>query len=111
MTDTAKTQSSRRFARTPKTGASDPSTAIAAAETTVSPAPATAAVPKPASKIAHVIGLLKREEGATLAELMAVTGWQPHTTRAALTGLRKKGHAIERMKRDEMTSYRIAAEA
>ena len=65
--------------------------------------------PKPAagSKTIAVIALLERESGATLAELIAATGWLPHTTRAALTGLRKKGHTIERSKRGEETCYRI----
>ncbi len=63
------------------------------------------------SKTAAVIALLKREEGATLAELIAATSWLPHTTRAALTGLRKKGHTIERSKRGEETCYRIALHA
>jgi hypothetical protein len=54
-----------------------------------------------------VIVLLKRGEGATLPELISATGWLPHTTRSALTGLRKKGHSIERSKRDEVTCYRI----
>ena len=70
-----------------------------------SPAPATG------NKTAAVIALLKGDEGATLAELIAVTGWLPHTTRAALTGLRKKGHAIERSKRGDETCYRIALRA
>lgn len=43
-----------------------------------------------ASKISAVLSLLQREEGATLEEMVAATGWLPHTTRAALTGLRKK---------------------
>ena len=46
---------------------------------------------KPVSKISMVADLLRRKGGATLAELVAATGWLPHTTRAALTGLRKKG--------------------
>lgn len=62
----------------------------------------------PATKTATVIDLLKRENGATLPDLIAATSWLPHTTRAALTGLRKKGHAIKRFKRDEVTCYRIA---
>jgi hypothetical protein len=75
------------------------------AATTPSPA-----APKPArsSKTEAVIALLTREVGATMAELIAATGWLPHTTRAALTGLRKKGHVIERTKRGEETCYRIA---
>jgi hypothetical protein len=39
----------------------------------------------------------KREGGAALAELNSVTGWLPQTTRAALTGLRKRGMALERL--------------
>ena len=64
---------------------------------------------KPASKIGMVADLLRRKGGATLAELVAATGWLPHTTRAALTGLRKKGHGIARGNRDGVTSYSIAA--
>jgi hypothetical protein len=65
------------------------------------------AAPKRNSKIASLIALLERPEGATLAEMVAATGWLPHTTRAALTGLKKKGHSITRDKRDGMTCYRI----
>lgn len=65
--------------------------------------------PKPDTKIAAVIALLNRKRGATLGEMVSATGWQPHTTRAALTGLRKKGHTIERDQRDEKTCYRIVA--
>ena len=42
--------------------------------------------------------------------MVETTGWLPHTTRAALTGLRKKGHAIEKTRRGDVTCYRIAAE-
>jgi hypothetical protein len=64
---------------------------------------------KPVSKISLVADLLRRKGGATLAELIAATGWLPHTTRAALTGLRKKGHGIERGTRAGVTTYTIAA--
>ncbi len=74
-----------------------------------SPAPPPAA-PR-ATKAAAVLALLQRSEGATLADLIAATGWLPHTTRAALTGLRHKGHQIERSKRDGVTTYRIAVAA
>src|SRR5208337_3518212 len=50
--------------------------------------------PRGGTKIAQVIELLQRGDGATLAELVAATGWLPHTTRAALTGLRKRGYAV-----------------
>jgi hypothetical protein len=66
------------------------------------------AAPRDGSKQALVIALLHRREGASLGELTAATGWLPHTTRAALTGLRKKGHALTRDKRADGTSiYRI----
>ena len=34
---------------------------------------------------------MKRAKGATLDELIEATDWLPHTTRAALTGLRNAG--------------------
>jgi DNA-binding MarR family transcriptional regulator len=67
--------------------------------------------PTRASKTASIIALLQRDGGATVPELITATGWLPHTTRAALTGLRKKGHAIERSKRDDATCYRILTAA
>ncbi len=67
--------------------------------------PAAPTVPK---KTATVIAMLQRQEGAALGDLVAATGWLPHTTRAALTGLRKKGHVIDKAKIDGTTTYRIA---
>lgn len=60
------------------------------------------------SKIANVLAFLGRADGATLAELVEATGWLPHTTRAALTRLKKKGHVITKAKRDDITCYHIA---
>lgn len=60
------------------------------------------------TKAELVLALLRRSEGATLSELVDATGWLSHTTRAALTGLRKKGHVLEKTKRDDATCYRIA---
>lgn len=71
----------------------------------------TAAASRPASKSAQVIDLLKRDGGATLAEIVELTGWLPHTSRAALTGLRKKGHAVTSEKVEGVTRYQIAAAA
>jgi DNA-binding MarR family transcriptional regulator len=59
------------------------------------------------TKSAKVLALLQRQQGGTLAELVDATGWQPHTTRAMLTGLRKKGHAIERRRRGDATCYHL----
>jgi hypothetical protein len=73
--------------------------------------PASNDAPRASSKSAAVLALLQREQGATLADMIATTGWLPHTTRAALTGLRKKGHTLEKSKRGEQTCYRIVAVA
>jgi hypothetical protein len=37
-----------------------------------------------------MIAMLQRSEGATLEELVATTGWQPHTVRGAMAGALKK---------------------
>lgn len=63
------------------------------------------------TKIGNVIALLARAQGATLDEMVEATGWLPHTTRAALTGLKKKGHTIKRDKRGDTTCYRITRSA
>jgi hypothetical protein len=59
------------------------------------PAPRVA-IPRDGSKLALVIEHLQRADGATIIDLTQATGWLPHTTRAALTGLRKRGYAVIR---------------
>jgi hypothetical protein len=71
------------------------------------PAPVAPDAPR-VTKASMVLALLGRKDGATLAEMIAVTGWLPHTTRAALTGLRKKGHVLDKSRRGDQTCYRIA---
>ena len=52
--------------------------------------------------------LLRRKQGATIAELTGTTAWQPHSARAFLTGLRKAGKTLEKDKRKSgVTSYRL----
>jgi hypothetical protein len=58
--------------------------------------PARMAVPRDGSKLARVIDILQRSDGATIPNLTEATGWLPHTTRAALTGLRKREYAVIR---------------
>jgi Protein of unknown function (DUF3489) len=58
--------------------------------------PGRVAIPRDGSKLARVINLLQRSDGATIPNLTEATGWLPHTTRAALTGLRKRGYAVIR---------------
>lgn len=45
----------------------------------------------PATKVSQVIELLMRPEGASLEEMSSLANWLPHSTRAFLTGLKKKG--------------------
>jgi hypothetical protein len=64
------------------------------------------------SKKAAVIALLARPEGAAISDLIGVTGWQVHSVRAALTGLRKEGKDLVRTKdATGVTHYRLAAPA
>ena len=58
--------------------------------------PARVAGPRDGTKLAVVIEHLQRVDGATIIDLTHATGWLPHTMRAALTGLRKRGYALIR---------------
>jgi hypothetical protein len=71
-----------------------------------------AQTPRAGSKLARVIELLQRTDGATILQLVEATGWLPHTTRAALTELRKRGFAVARGRVDGGDSiYRIVGHA
>jgi hypothetical protein len=48
------------------------------------------APPALASKQAQLIALLRSAEGATLAQMMARTGWQAHTVRGTISGVLRK---------------------
>lgn len=80
----------------------------------VSPAADGSAAPPPApptkpSKRDQVAALLLRDEGATLDQMIAATGWLPHTTRAALSGLRNAGYVVDSDKVDGVRTYRAVA--
>ena len=114
MTTATKTSAkagSRRFARTPsdrgaeseQTGTKKPTAGVTQAaakhsETT-----------NKSTKTELVLGMLRRAEGTTLDQMVVATGWLPHTTRAALTGLKKKGHVVTSEKLDGVRNYRVAA--
>ena len=67
------------------------------------------AAPRDGSKLALLIDLLRRADGATIVDLTQTTGWLAHTTRAAITGLRKRGYAVTRERSDAGESvYRIS---
>jgi len=44
-----------------------------------------------ANKKAEVVAMMKRTNGATLAEIMKATGWQAHTVRGFVSLLGSKG--------------------
>ncbi len=66
-------------------------------------------IPRLGSKLMEVIELLRRDHGATIDQLIGATNWLPHTTRAALSGLRKRGHAITRDRSAGVTRYMLRA--
>jgi hypothetical protein len=71
--------------------------------------PGRSSSPRGGTKLAQVVELLQQDRGASIAELIVLTGWLPHTTRAALTGLRKRGFvtAIDRSDKERGSIYRV----
>ncbi|TFL16119.1 DUF3489 domain-containing protein [Jannaschia formosa] len=64
------------------------------------------------TKKAQLVRLLSTKAGADAVSLGARLGWQAHTTRAAIAGLRKAGYEIvaEKPGAGKPTRYRIVAE-
>ncbi len=52
---------------------------------------------------------LEQADGVSLAQLAKEFGWQPHTVRAAISGLRKMGLDVQRGAGDASSVYRIVA--
>ena len=80
-------------------------------ELPVTPPPA---APAPARRLGEVragtkqallVEMLEREEGASIQQIVDATGWLPHTTRAALTGLKKRGYEITNEKVEGVGRY------
>jgi hypothetical protein len=65
--------------------------------------------PREGSKLDRLLAMLSSTSGATIADLIAATDWLPHTTRAALTGLRQRGYelTLTRGERDGASVYRV----
>ena len=61
---------------------------------------------KATTKAAMVSKILSREKGATLLEMSRATGWQLHSCRAFLTGLRKKDTILKEQRSDGSLAYR-----
>lgn len=97
QTSKSTTKPPRRMAREPQSHTASPAQTEVQAPSNATP-----------SKTAQIIALLTRPEGATLDQMVEATGWLPHTTRAALTGLKKKGHEVTSVKVDGVRTYRAA---
>ena len=52
-------------------------------------------LPRTGTKQQTVLALLRRDEGATIAQIVEATNWQSHTVRGFLAGLKKKGIQVD----------------
>ena len=66
---------------------------------------------KPRTKKAQLIRMLSRKTGADVSTISEMLGWLPHTTRAALSDLRKSGFELtsEKPGKGQPPRYRIVA--
>lgn len=73
--------------------------ALAAKPRSLARVPGASRKPREGTKREAVLALLRRPEGATVAQVAEATGWAPHTVRGFFAGLKKKGHAVEVLER------------
>ncbi|WP_218037530.1 DUF3489 domain-containing protein [Reyranella soli] len=72
---------------------------------------ATASAGGPETKLSQLESLLRRKEGATIAQIAAALDWQPHSVRGAMSGSLKKKQGLtisNQMTEDGRRVYRIA---
>jgi hypothetical protein len=65
----------------------------------------------PAGKLGEVLTAITAEPGATLGELVSLTGWLPHTARAALTRLRQRGFKVHLHEDEGRRAYHLTQAA
>ncbi len=59
------------------------------------------------SKQAQVLAMLRRPEGATIAQICEATGWQPHTVRGTFAGTFKKKFGLNFASTKELGQDRV----
>jgi DNA-binding MarR family transcriptional regulator len=100
-------QRRRRSSAKPKPAAKASARSKLNSRATVSPSAA-----RPGTKQALLLDLLQRKQGATIAEAVKATGWQPHSVRGAISGTLKKklGLSVDSTKVDKRGRvYRIVS--
>lgn len=83
-----------------------PAPSDAAAPDPGAEAPTALAPSSPTGKLGQVLEAISAGPGATLAEITALTRWLPHTAKAAVTGLRRRGYPIQLVEEDGRRAYR-----
>lgn len=71
----------------------------------------TAPKPPRKTKLSLLVDLISRKEGATLVELTSATGWLPHTARASISALRKRGHDVSCKRVNGVSRYNVGPSA
>jgi DNA-binding MarR family transcriptional regulator len=74
-------------------------------------AAAASAQQRPTGKLGDVLTAVAAKPGATLIELVSLTGWQPHTARAALTRLRQRGFKVHLREAEGRKAYHLTQAA
>jgi biotin operon repressor len=67
--------------------------------------------PRANTKIQRLLEMLTTGTGASLDEMVEATGWQSHTVRAAMTGLRKRGYEVDRHTEGTTTVWSVKSRA
>lgn len=102
----------KREPKAPGTRAATPKKAISTRRANHVPdhpsSPETTVV-RPKGKLSQLLAMIEEKQGATLEELSAALSWQPHTARAAISGLRKRGFEIVLTIDEDRKAYRITA--
>ncbi len=90
----------------PRAGKAAPPTVVGSPQPRTNTQPAST----PGGKLGVIVEMMRRPEGATLAQMSEATDWLPHSVRGALAGALKKKHklTVTSEKTDAGRVYRIA---